>query len=108
MWILMNDAMLSIVRHRTRPDDLLVRARLAGDIERVFPQVEVVEGAGSDYRFRATVPRPEVAEAISRRLLDIDYGNFKNSVREPKRHEAYFDVWHAMHDLQEGAKRARG
>ena len=105
MWILMNDAMLSIVRHRTRPDDLLVRARLAGDIERVFPQAEVMEGAGSDYRFRAVVPRPQVAEAVSRRLLDVDYGNFKNSVREAKRHDAYFDVWHVMHDLQEGTRK---
>lgn len=105
MWILMNDAMLSIVRHHTRPDDLLVRARLAGDIERVFPQAEVVEGAGSDYRFRAFVPRPQVADAISRRLLDIDYGNFKNSVREPKRHDAYFEVWHSMYGLQERARK---
>lgn len=108
MWILMNNSMLSIIRHRDRPDDLLVRARLAGDIERVFPDAQVVEGAGSDYRFRATVPRSTVAEAVSRRLRDIDYGNFKNSVREPARHGAYFDVWHALYGLQEKAKRRTG
>ena len=105
MWILMNDAMLSIVRHKDRTDDLLVRARIAGDIERVFPDAQVVEGAGTDYRFRAAVPRSTVAEAVSRRLLDIDYGNFKNSVREPERHDAYFDVWHAMYGMQEKARR---
>ncbi len=104
----MNGAMLSIVRHRTRPDNLLVHARLAGHIDWVFPQTEVVEEAGSDYRFRAFVPRPQVADAFSQRLLDIDSGNFKNSVHETKRHEAHFDVWRTMHGLQEGAGRARG
>ena len=104
MWILMNDSMLSIARHKHQPGTLLVRARLTGDIERVFPSVQVIEGAGSDYRFRAALPESEVAEAINRRLLDIDYSNFKNSVREPKRHDTYFKVWDAMYQLQEQAK----
>ena len=59
---------------------------------------------GSDYRFRAVLPEAEVADAVSKRLLDISYGNFKASVREPKRHDAYFKVWDVMHDLQEAAR----
>ncbi len=105
MWILMNDAMLSVVRHTKQPGRMLVRARLAGDIERVFPAAQVVVGGGTDYRFRAVLPQAEVADAVSRRLLDISYGNFKASVREPKRHDAYFKVWDVMHDLQEQEKR---
>ncbi len=104
MWILMNDAMLSIVRHTQQPGAMLVRARLAGDIERVFPAAQVVVGGGSDYRFRAVLPEKEVAAAVSKRLLDINYGNFKASVREPKRHHAYFKVWDVMHNLQEQAR----
>ena len=104
MWIFMNDSMLSIVRHKHQPGTMLVRARLTGDIERVFPSAQVVEGAGTDYRFRAALPEAKVAEAISRRLLDIDYYNFKNSVHEPKRHNAYFKVWDAMYQLQEAAR----
>ena len=46
----------------------------------------------------------EVADAVSRRLLDIRYGNFKASVREPERHDAYFKVWGVLHDLQEQAR----
>ncbi len=105
MWILMNDAMLSIVRHREQLGTMLVRARLAGDIERVFPEAQVVVGGGTDYRFRAVLPEKEVADAVSRRLLGISYGNFKASVREPKRHHAYFKVWDVMHDLQEQARK---
>ena len=107
MWILMNDAMLSIVWHYDRPHELLVRARLAGDIERVFPQAKVIEGAGIDYRFRAVVPRQEVAEAMSRRLLDIDYGNFKASVHEPCRHDAYFKVWHTLYEMQNAQRKGK-
>jgi len=106
MWILMNDAMLSIVRHTTQPGAMLVRARLAGDIERVFPSAQIIVGGGSDYRFRAVLPEAEVADAVSHRLLDIDYGNFKASVREPKRHDACFKVWDVMHRMQEQAKSA--
>ncbi len=105
MWILMNDSMLSVVRHNTLPDTLLVRARLAGDIEQVFPSAQVAENGGSDYRFRASVPEQEVAEAVRRRVLDIDYGNFKSSVPEPKRHQAYFKVWDVLHRMQEAARR---
>ena len=105
MWILMNDSMLSVVRHNTLPATLLVRARLAGDIEQVFPSASVVENGGSDYRFRASVPEHEVAAAVSRRVLDIDYGNFKSSVPEPKRHHAYFKVWDVLHRMQEAARK---
>ena len=92
MWILMNDAMLSVVRHTEQPGAMLVRARLAGDVEQVFPAAQVTVGGGSDYRFRAGLPDAEVADAVRKRLLDIRYGNFKASVREPKRHDAYFKV----------------
>ena len=103
MWILMSDAMLSIVRHLNQPGDMLVRARLAGDIERVFPSAKVEVGGGTDYRFRAILPEADVVKAVSRRLLGINYGNFKSSVHEPKRHNAYIEVWDVMHRMQEAA-----
>ena len=33
MWIFMNDSMLSIVAHKDKPEHLLVRSRIEGDIE---------------------------------------------------------------------------
>jgi len=70
----------------------------------VFPSAAVVEGVGSDYRFRATVPEKEAADAISRRLLDIDYPNFKSSVCAPKRHSVYLRIWEVLHRMQEMAR----
>lgn len=104
MWIFMSDEFFSVVAHRGDNRKLLVRARAKGDIERVFPSAQVVEGAGTDYRFRAVIPRGVVAQAMSDAVHGIDYDNFKDSVAEPMRHEAYMDAWAVMRDFQLGLK----
>jgi hypothetical protein len=106
MWIFLNNAFLSAVAHRTQPDDLLVRGRVAGDIGRVFPGVIETETPSADYRYRATIPRKTVAAALAEQAASIDYDNFKNSVTEDDRHDAYFETWGAMNRLQQN--RARG
>lgn len=100
MWVFLNDAFLSIVAHRDRPGQLLVRARHAGDIEAVFPNAEVTKTPRADYRYRATLPAGDVSEVLAERVMDIDYPNFKNSVQEPDRHIFYADVWSVMRDFQ--------
>jgi hypothetical protein len=102
MWIFLSDAMLSIV---AKPGDaeagtLTVRGRVKGDIERVFPDAKVVEGAGTDYRFRASIPREQVAKAMHDQVMALDYSNFKGAVKDRARHDAYLRCWSAMHALQ--------
>ena len=100
MWICLNDAFFSIVNAPGQPDHLLVRARRQGDLQRVFPGHAVQRTPGRDYLFRATVPRMDVANVLAELAFGIDYGNFKNSVREPRLHGAYARVWSIMADLQ--------
>jgi hypothetical protein len=100
MWIFLSDAMLSIVDKGGDGSTLLVRGRRAGDIERVFPEAKVQVGGGTDYRFRARIDREEVAERIATAVKDIDYGNFKSSVKEHDRHDAYMDAWSSMNAFQ--------
>jgi len=101
MWIFLNDSFLSIVEHREDATKLLVRARKRGDIERVFPAATVSHTpVRADYAYRAVIDRTAVAVAISERVLNIDYPNFKDSVPEDDRHDAYMDVWTAMHGFQ--------
>jgi hypothetical protein len=107
MWLFLNDAMLSIVSHSSSPGVLLVRARSGGDIERLFPGVEVAETPTADYRFRAHVPAETVADVLAARVLSIDYANFKGTVRDAGRLQAYQDVWQAMARYQE-RKHPRG
>lgn len=100
MWIFLNNAFLSIVEKGGKGTTLLVRARQKGDIERVFPKAEVIESPRNDYRFRAQVDREEVALAVAEAVRRIDYPNFKATVKEPDRHDAYLDVWDVMNRYQ--------
>jgi len=106
MWICLNNAFLSIVEPAAHDpkkaglDVLLVRARVKGHIESVFPKAKVVTIAGRDYQFRAYINRLDVSEAIAARIESIHYPNFKNSVRNDLLHRAFARVWHVMADLQ--------
>lgn len=105
MWIFLNDAFLSIVDKGGDGSTLLVRARREGDIERVFMKTEVELTPHNDYRFRARIDRETVALAMAEAVRAITYGNFKGSVKEHARHDAYMEVWSAMHDFQQRGSR---
>jgi hypothetical protein len=106
MWIFLNDSFLSIVAHKEQAGRFLVRARFPGDIERAIPGARVVEGAGTDYRFRAVCKCAEVGHALTKAIWDIDYTNFKASVTARGRHDCYMAVWDVMKDAQDDLERA--
>ena len=103
MWIFLNDSALSIVAHRNNPDALLVRARIEGDIDRVFPEARVDHTPEFDYAYRAVVSREEVSLTIASNLESIQYDNFKNSISadDQDRHMAYLELWAIMRGYQE-------
>ena len=96
MWLCMNSAFLSIVFKDCAKDELLVRARREGDIQKVFPDAEVIMTTHTDYLYRAVISRNEVATAMAAQIQDIDYGNFKSSVNDDMLHQTYLKVWDAM------------
>ena len=100
MWIMTNNSYLSIVSKDCGPAELLVRARRAGDIERVFPNAKVTRNTNSDYLYRAVLPRDAVKQALAAMIDHIDYPNFKDSVEDGSLHAAYVSVWCAMAGLQ--------
>jgi len=102
MWLCLSDAFLSIVDKDCQQDELLVRARRDGDIERVFPDAKVEVTLDNDYRCRARIKRSDIAVAMVQRVMDIDYSNFKGSVKDSELHDAYMDVWSAIGKLQPG------
>lgn len=62
-------------------------------------------GGGTDYRFRAKIPREVVAKVLFDRVMTLDASNFKASVKDRQRHNAYMDVWGAMYRYQEQLRR---
>lgn len=108
MWIFLSGSFLSIVdKGDATGQTLLVRARKAGDIGAVFPDAEVIEGAGTDYRYRARIDRERVAQAMADQVRGIRYGNFKATVKDRERHDACMRVWDVMYAFQEGGVRGR-
>jgi len=100
MWVFLNNSFLSIVQKPGQKDSLTVRARIRGDIERVCPGAGVSENTGTDYKFRAVVDRKEIAKALSENIMNLTASNFKASVSDPDRHDAYYKVWCAMNNYQ--------
>ena len=100
MWIFLSDCFFSIVHKDCKRDELLVRARRPGDIERVFPGDVVRCTRGADYLYRATIGKASVAWALARELDRVVYSNFKDSVTDKPLHDAYLKVWNAMSAVQ--------
>jgi hypothetical protein len=103
MWIFTKGGnFLSVVQ---KPEDiagdtLTVRARAKGDIESVFSGVKVVEGHGSDYLYRTTLSREVVVAQIAQAVQEVNYTNFKKTVKNTQRSGLLARVWSVMFELQ--------
>jgi hypothetical protein len=101
VWIFLPNSFLSIVQKPDDTDTLTVRGRTHGDIESVFADAVVQVGKGTDYKYRAKVPRAQVAQMLHDQVMGLHYGNFKSAVKNHKRHDAYMRVWSAMYANQD-------
>ena len=95
MWVFTNEGILSIVTDRNDSTRLLVRARKKGLIQKHF-SVEEEQNLSADYEFRVFLEKEVVAETVSRLLLEIDYDNFKGSIKDDKYHDKCLQVWSTM------------
>lgn len=100
MLIFTRTAFISVVDHPQDDRFLVVRGRIAGDIEHVFPEAEVFERPGADYRFQANVARDRVAQRIAAQVKDIRYESFESTIEDGDRRQAYIQVWSAMYEEQ--------
>ena len=105
MWIFNRHGFFSAVEHRDDNTKVMVRARVAEDIEHLASvlSVEAVpkftpEG---DYRYRLTISKKVWGEYLKKTSDDLDYDNFKNSVHGQRdRDSAYMGVWSKMYEFQ--------
>ena len=107
MWIILNNAFVSIVEHRADPGLLIVRGRFKGDVERFLNPMpaglNVIEEVtpSADYRFRAVVERTDVAHALVRATHRVRYPNFKDSIVAKFRKALAMRVWSIFHAAQQ-------
>lgn len=113
MWLFTNTGFVSIVNpsirdYRGKADMLLVRARGPGEIESIFgKRFKITKTPERDYLYRALIPRDVVAEAVAKQVFRLNYGNFKDSIRKDRYHNACSRVWGAMFSYQEELARPR-
>lgn len=101
MWLMLNDCFFSIVQKDCGRDEVLVRARRKGDIEKVWPKAKVIRGELNDYLYRARIAKEEVKRALALEVDRVTYSNFKDSVADPVLHRAYSRVWGDMLAVEE-------
>jgi len=93
MWVCFNDAFVSIVTDPKNPGWLLVRARRKEHLQALFPAQRVITTPKNDYRYRVSLPMLVVMETVSKRIQDLKYPNFKDSVKEDELHNMYAKWW---------------
>jgi hypothetical protein len=100
-WLCFNDAFLSVVNHRTDQNLLVVRARRREHLTKVFgPSATIEVTPDRDYKYRTIADRKKVADIVASRIQNIDYGNFKDSVRSDDLHDLYARFWSLHHHYQ--------
>lgn len=109
MWVMTSFGAFSATqrdeRELKRGDEryLQVRARRAKHLKelkrRYIPNAsDIVRLAHRDYEFRIYCTHDEWALALARLAQEIDYGNFKNTVKDKDLHDAYIRVWSALYN----------
>ena len=108
MWLLIPEGFYSIV-HKPEEDDLCVRARDRGDLDRLrevyMPGLgPTTETPGHDYRYRAWISREALSDGLTAIASSLDYPNFKSEVtrRDPERAHLYSRVWNTLGSIQPG------
>ena len=101
MWICLNNVFISVVSKGEDKNKLCVRARRREHLAALFPKARIIEDGGTDYQYRAFIGREEVARVIGEALKNIDYDNFKSSVKDTTLHNGYSNVWGIMCDALE-------
>jgi hypothetical protein len=100
MWFCFNNGFVSAVENRDDKDGLVVRARRREHLVDNFPNKNIVVGGSTDYKYRIFIGKKEFAEIIKDRIMDIDYGNFKNSVEDDDLHDLYSQFWRLHYRFQ--------
>lgn len=98
MWVATNVGMISLVQHFEKPNVLLMRARARHHLVALAGKGKehlIEHTPDRDYAWRIEVAKESVAELLFVLAMSIDYGNFKDSVKEDMLHGMYSTWWSA-------------
>ncbi len=103
MWIFSRKGFFSVVEDAQDPSRLVVRARVAADLDALRADVPdlspTITTPARDYPYRAFCSRDGMAAGLAKQVLEIDYANFKREVERVQglpRERLYAQVWSVM------------
>ena len=113
MWLLTTFGFFSLVEKSEDRDGgmITVRARVRGDIEalraKYLPEMTEIQGTPErDYAWRSRVRKSDLAAALGRIAMDIDYSHTRTAVAQRMgyaREQIYYDVAEVLSALQHRA-----
>ena len=100
MWIFTTRGFVSIVQHKDMSGFFQVRSRVPDPLRYMFPdeEIEVIDWA--DYRFRITVGKEDVLDAVIREMRSTLYTSFKDACYDEDYHYALTRIWSIMYSFQ--------
>lgn len=102
MWFCFNDGFVSAVESKDNPDNLVIRSRRLVDLENVVgTERDIVVGGGTDYKYRTEMTKYEWAKIVAKRVIEIDYTNFKSSTKDRPLHNLYVNMWRLHYKYQD-------
>lgn len=94
MWLCLNNAFLSIVEDPKDANIVIVRSRQKAHLENfVGDTYTITQTDYRDYRFRTFVNKFDLSKMLAKCADRIDYGNFKDSVKDVDLKCFYGEVW---------------
>jgi len=81
---------------------IAVCARRLDHIKALFPDAEITESDGSDYKYRATVAPEQLADMLRQQVERINYPHFADALADHAYYDACQIVADAMRRLQPG------
>lgn len=100
MWVVTNKGFASIVAHRTEKNVFIIRARNPEVFGDFFNKKEIVSTTDSDYRFRVFASKGKMHRFLSYCAEQVDYDNFKNSIKDKDVKDMAMKIWNAAYTLQ--------
>lgn len=109
MWVYTKDGFFSAVQDNQDRARMRVRARRRDDLERAFPDSDIIDQAESggqfDYRWHLDVARGEWVDYLCETAMDIDYTSHAKEAMtqdgtDREMYSALLEVWRVMYRLQ--------
>lgn len=102
MWLIINEAYLSIVKHNSKENTYLVRAREREHIIDNFGEETLYVIPKADYPYRCNVSEFQLTEFLSHYVTyRLDYTNFKSSLNTEKFKIVCMSIWRFLYDFYE-------